>query len=635
MNKYPILERIIHPKNIHTLSLKKLQSLVAECRQRIIEITSQKGGHLASSLGTVELTVALLKKFDLEKDIIVWDVGHQAYSYKILTGRNKDFNTIGQKNGISKFLKRSESIFDHFGAGHASTSISAALGMSVAKEIIKEKDKVIAVIGDGALTGGLAFEAMNHTGHIKKNLIVILNENDMSINPNVGALSNTFNFIQNSKTYNKIKKEINKIEKEKKFGKIFVPILKRINSSFMEFLSPSLWFEKLGFEYFGPIDGHNLKKLLEFITIIKKKDKPILLHIITTKGKGVSYAENDSLKYHGVNPFEVNTGKFLAKKNVGKTYTALWSETFEKIFLKDKKIIAVSAAMIASTGLTKLYHKHPNRVFDVGIAEAHAVTFAAGAASKGLKPFVCIYSTFLQRALDNLIHDIAIQNLPVRLVLDRAGFVGADGVTHHGIFDLSYLRMIPNIVIMVPKNGKELTSMVDILYQHNTSPIAIRFPRGNADIFYTKKEKTQKIIFGKAERITTGEDLCFLAVGTMVEIAEEVCVKLEKEKISCSLINARFVKPLDKKTILKEINNTKKIVTLEENVIKGGFGNAIAEFLQEKEIYKPLKMIGIEDKFLTIGGSQKEQRELAKIDAKNVYKKIKSWLKNKKSSFNH
>lgn len=626
MNEYPILEKINHPKNVRTLSIKKLQCLVNECRHRIIEVTSQKGGHLASSLGTVELTVALLKKFDLEKDVIVWDVGHQAYSYKILTGRNKKFSTIGQKDGISKFLKRSESVYDHFGAGHASTSISASLGMSVAKELNNKKDKVIAVIGDGALTGGMAFEAMNHAGHIKKKLIVILNENDMSIDPNVGALSGTFNFIQGSKTYNNLKKEFKKIEKEGRFGKFLIPLLKRINSSFMEFLSPSLWFEKLGFEYFGPIDGHNLKNLLSYLSKVEKSQNPVLLHIITTKGKGLSYAEADSLKYHGVNPFEIDTGKFLAKKNIGKTYTSLWSESFEKFFLKDKKVIAISAAMIGSTGLAKFYIQHPNRIFDVGIAEAHAVTFAAGAASKGLKPFVCIYSTFLQRALDNLIHDIAIQNLPVRLVLDRAGFVGADGATHHGIFDLSYLRMIPNMKIMVPKDGKELASMVEILYKHNTSPIAIRFPRGNANTFYTEKEKPVSIPFGKAEVITQGKEICFLAIGTMVEVAEQVCQKLAKEKISCTLINARFVKPLDNKTILKEISQTKKIATLEENVAKGGFGAEIAELLQEKEIYKPLKIIGIPDKFLTIGGSQDEQRKLAQIDTNSVYKKIKAWI---------
>ena len=626
MSNYPILDKLVHPKNIRLLNFKKLQSLVHECRQRIIEVTSQKGGHLASSLGTVELTVALLKKFDLTNDCIIWDVGHQAYSYKLLTGRNNKFPTIGQKDGLSKFLKRTESPFDHFGAGHASTSISASLGIAVAKEINCSKGKTIAVIGDGALTGGLAFEAMNHAGHIKKNIIVILNENDMSIDSNVGALSKTFNLIQGSLTYKRVKEEIKRREKKSIFGRIFVPTLKRINTSFMEFLSPSLWFEKLGFEYFGPIDGHNLKSLLSFLAKVEKHDKPVLLHIRTVKGKGLAYAEANSIKYHGVNPFKINTGEFIAKKNTGKAYTSLWSESFEKIFLADKNIIAISAAMVASTGLGKLYQKYPNRVFDVGIAEAHAVTFAAGAASKGLKPFVCIYSTFLQRALDNLIHDVALQNLPVRFVLDRAGFVGADGATHHGIFDLSYLRIIPNMAIMAPKDGKELVSMVTIMHQHDTGPIAIRFPRGNADVFYKATEKPQKITWARAEVLQQGEDICLLSVGTMVTVALELCQKLEADQISCLLINARFIKPLDEKTILASIAKVKRVVSLEENVIKGGFGAGVAELLQTKEIYKPYKVFGILDKFLFIGGSQDEQRKLAGIDANSIYKAIKQWL---------
>ena len=614
---YPILNSIKDPSSIRSLSNKKSLKLIAECRQRIIEVTSQVGGHLASSLGTVELTVALLKKFDLNKDFIIWDVGHQAYSYKLLTGRNENFASIGTQKGISKFLKRSESDFDHFGAGHASTSISAALGICVSQSIQKKNGKVIAVIGDGALTGGLAFEAMNHAGHIKKNLIVILNENDMSIDPNVGALSKTFNLIQGSDAYNKIKERIKNQEKGI-LGKL-VPTLKRINTSFMEFLSPSLWFEKLGFEYFGPINGHNFKEILNFLNKIGNIQKPVLLHLHTVKGKGLAYAEEDSLKYHGVNPFETKTGKFKSKIKKGKAYTSIWSEQFESIFHKDKNIIAISAAMIGSTGLSKLYKKYPERVFDVGIAEAHAVTFSGGAATQGLKPFVCIYSTFLQRALDNIIHDIALQNLPVRFVLDRAGFVGADGATHHGIFDLSYLRMIPNMSIMTPKDGKELSSMVEILYQHNSSPIAIRFPRGDSEVFYTEKEQIQKIEFGKAEVLLKGKELCIIAIGIMVETATEVCAKLKSDGINCCLINARFVKPLDEKLLIKNILNCKATVTIEENVISGGFGSGVQEMLQQKKIFKPLKLLGIPDTFFHYGGSADEQRQLAGLDPDSLY----------------
>ena len=604
---YPILSKIKDPSDVRKLPFKKLLKLVTECRQRIVEVTSQSGGHLASSLGTVEITVALLKKLNLEKDIIVWDVGHQAYSYKLLTGRNETFDTIGTRDGVSKFLKRKESQYDHFGAGHASTSISAALGMCVAQGLQKKNGKTVAIIGDGGMTGGLAFEAMNHAGHIKKNLIVIFNDNDMSIDPNVGALSKTFNLIQGSKTYNRIKKKIKEQEK-KNLLKKFIFALKRINISFMEFLSPSLWFEKLGFEYFGPLDGHNLKTILNFLDKIKDIQQPVLLHLYTTKGKGLSYAERDSLKYHGVAPFEKKTGQFKPAKKSGKSYTSLWSEHFTKIFKKDKKIIAISAAMIASTGLAKLFKDFPERVFDVGIAEAHAVTFSGGASTQGLKPFVCIYSTFLQRALDSLIHDIALQNLPVRFILDRAGFVGADGATHHGIFDLSYLRMIPNMVIMTPKDGKELVSMIDILYLHDSSPIALRYPRGSSEIFYKENEKIVKIPFGKAELLLEGKDICVIAVGIMVGIAAKLCQNLKKEGISCSLINARFVKPLDEKTIIPKIKIAKAVVTLEENVTHGGFGDGVLALCQEKEISKPIKIFGIPDKFFEKGGSPEKSR---------------------------
>ena len=467
-----VLDKIKVPGDVQNLNKDELAQLVCECRDRIIFATSRVGGHLASSLGTVELTIALYHVFNGSSDLFIWDVGHQAYTHKILTGRNDKIDQLGIKGGIGKFLRREESAYDHFGAGHASTSISAAAGMSVAQNLLKlkQKPRAVAVIGDGALTGGLAYEAMNHVGGLDLDLTVILNDNDMSIDPNVGALSKTFNKIQTSRAYNLLRDEINKLEGSGKVSNFIHQSMKRINDSVMEFLSPAVWFEKLGFRYFGPVDGHNLKKTIAILRSAKTISGPVIVHLITKKGKGYSHAESDSLKYHGVTPFEPASGQFIQNKKNGKSYTSIWADAFGKLMEDDQRVTATSAAMVGSVGLKALQKKYPDRIFDAGIAEAHAVTFNAGLATQGYNPFVVIYSTFLQRALDQIIHDVALQNLPVKFVLDRAGFVGADGATHHGIFDLTYLRMIPNMVIMVPKNGKELTHMVEIMGQHQISP---------------------------------------------------------------------------------------------------------------------------------------------------------------------
>ena len=617
---YPLLDNLSFPDSVQQFTQEKLHQLVDECRNRIIEVTSKKGGHLASSLGTIELTVALYHVFNGSTDHLIWDVGHQAYSHKLLTGRHHSFDKIGKKGGVGKFLVREESAYDHFGAGHASTSISSALGIAVAKRLNNnDTSKTIAIIGDGALTGGLAFEGMNHTGHLEENIIVILNDNEMSIDPNVGALQKTFNLIQSSKRYNKIREEISRLKKFQKIPRLFHNTVKRIDKSFMEFLSPSSWFEKLGFRYFGPIDGHNLVTVINTLKKIQDIKGPILLHVLTKKGKGYQFAEKDSLKYHGVTPFSLQTGNFIKKHTTGKSYTNIWAESFSEIFHSDNKTVAISAAMIGSTGLKDLQTQYPHRIFDVGICEAHAVTFAAGLSTQGIKPFVCIYSTFLQRALDQLIHDVAIQKLPIRFILDRAGFVGADGATHHGIFDLTYLRMIPNFVILVPRNGKELQSMLPLLHEYNNGPIAIRFPRNSTEEYYSEKA-APTIKFATAEVLQEGTDITFFAVGSMVDTAIEIARKFQEKNISCNVINSRFVKPLDTKITLKYAQQCKFIFTLEENVVIGGFGSAIEELLAENSMYHPVYKFGIPDFFIEFA-SQDEQKEAARLDAYNIFQK--------------
>ena len=619
-----ILASISQPKEIQNLNLKELTQLAAECRQRIIEVTSQRGGHLASSLGTVELTVALLKNFDFSSDRIVWDVGHQAYPYKILTDRNENFDSLGKSGGIKKFLSRDESSYDHFGAGHASTSISAALGMAIGRDLQQKKHRVIAVIGDGAMTGGLAFEALNHNGSLDKNMLVIYNDNGISIDPNVGAISKLLTRFASSRFYNSFREETLEFADKAPFSERLglKATLQKLHDSAKSFFSPpSMLFEQLGWRYFGTVDGHNLPDLLDLIDHVKDLDGPIVIHAITQKGKGYAFAEEDSYKYHGVTPFEPVDGTFIKKKSTGNTisFSQVFGDKLGELMERDEKVLVLTAAMLSGTGIVKLQPKYPDRVLDVGIAEGHAVTCSAGLATTGNKPFVAIYSTFLQRALDHIIHDVAIQKLPVRFMLDRAGFVGADGPTHHGLYDLTYLRMIPNMTIMVPRNGAELRGMMELACNYENGPLAIRYPRGNTAEL--DENKSPQIEFGKAHILRKGQDVALFAVGSMVDTAEDVADVLEAKGFSTAVINARFVKPLDEKVIVRFGGKVKMLVSLEENTIHGGFGSGVLETLSEKGICVPTLQIGVPDRFIA-QGSPEEQRQAAELSPEQISTRI-------------
>jgi 1-deoxy-D-xylulose-5-phosphate synthase len=619
-----ILASISQPKEIQNLNLKELTQLAAECRQRIIEVTSQRGGHLASSLGTVEITVALLKNYDFSLDRIVWDVGHQAYPYKILTDRNENFDSLGKAGGIKKFLSRDESNYDHFGAGHASTSISAALGMAIGRDLQHKKHRVIAVIGDGAMTGGLAFEALNHNGSLDKNMLVIYNDNGISIDPNVGAISKLLTRFASSRFYNSFREETLEFADKAPFSERLglKATLQKLHDSAKSFFSPpSMLFEQLGWRYFGTVDGHNLPDLLDLFDHVKDLDGPIVIHAITQKGKGYAFAEEDSHKYHGVTPFEPVDGKFIKKKSTGNaiSFSQVFGDKLGELMERDEKVVVVTAAMLSGTGIVKLQPKYPDRVLDVGIAEGHAVTCSAGLATTGNKPFVAIYSTFLQRALDHIIHDVAIQNLPVRFMLDRAGFVGADGPTHHGLYDLTYLRMIPNMTIMVPRNGAELRGMMELASNYETGPLAIRYPRGNTAELDEKK--IPQIEYGKAHILRKGQDVALFAVGSMVDTAEKVADLLEEKGYSTAVVNARFVKPLDGNVVVQFAEKVKLLVSLEENTIHGGFGSGVLETLSEQGICVPTLQIGVPDRFIA-QGSPEEQFQAAELSPEQISKRI-------------
>ena len=619
-----ILDSISQPKEIQNLNLKELIQLAKECRHRIIEVTSQQGGHLASSLGTVEITVALLKNFDFSIDRIVWDVGHQAYPYKILTDRNKHFDSLGKAGGIKKFLSRDESSYDHFGAGHASTSISAALGMAIGRDLQQKKHRVIAVIGDGAMTGGLAFEALNHNGSLDKNVLVIYNDNGISIDPNVGAISRLLTRFASSRFYNRFREETLEFADKAPFSEQLglKTTLQKLHDSAKSFFSPpSMLFEQLGWRYFGTVDGHKLPDLLNLIDHVKNLDGPIVIHAITQKGKGYAFAEEDSYKYHGVTPFEPVDGKFIKKEPTGnaKSFSEVFGDKLDELMARDQKLVVLSAAMLSGTGIVKLQPKYPDRVLDVGIAEGHAVTCSAGLAVAGNKPFVAIYSTFLQRALDHIIHDIAIQKLPVCFMIDRAGLVGADGPTHHGLYDLTYLRMIPNMTIMVPRNGAELRGMMEFACNYEKGPLAIRYPKAyTAEI---DENKSPQLEFGKAYILRKGEDVALFAVGLMVDTAEDVADLLEAKGYSTAVINARFVKPLDEKMIVNFGNKVKLLVSMEENTRHGGFGSGVLETLSENGIRVPTLLIGAPDRFIE-QASQEEQRQASNLNAEQIFMRI-------------
>jgi 1-deoxy-D-xylulose-5-phosphate synthase len=587
-----VLERIDNPGDLKKLSLKEMEQLAHEIREYMIKVISKRGGHLAPSLGVVELTIALHSVFNSPVDKIIWDVGHQSYAHKIITGRKKDFETIRSRGGISGFPKIEESPHDVFGTGHSSTSISAALGMAFARDLRGENFKVIAVIGDGALTGGMALEALNHAGDSETDLLVILNDNEMSIDYNVGGLPSYLARLRTDPKYFRFKEDLGQIlGRIPALGPVVIRSAERFKDGLKYMFVPGVLFEELGFTYLGPIDGHHILKLREIFQQTRSIKGPVLLHVVTQKGKGYSPAEKEPHRFHGVAPFDQKSGKTVAIQDA--SYSSIFGETLVKIASRDNSVVAITAAMAGGTGLEEFSRLFPDRFFDVGIAEQHAVTMAAGLAVEGFRPVVAIYSTFLQRAYDQVLHDVCLQNLPVIFAIDRAGIVGEDGETHNGIYDFAYLRHMPHLVLMAPCNGLELISMLKAALTWNC-PVAIRYPRGKAD----QKPSTplKELTMGKGVLLKEGEDLLILAVGSMVAPALEAYELLLEKGIKSSVINARFIKPLDKELILYWACRCKKVLTVEEHVLAGGFGSAVLEMFHEQNVYGiVVKCLGFKD----------------------------------------
>jgi len=594
------LSELTHPNQLHGLSTYQLQQIARQIREKHLETVAATGGHLGPGLGVVELTIALYYTLDLDHDKVVWDVGHQAYPHKMLTGRYDRFHTLRQKDGIAGYLKRCESKFDHFGAGHASTSISAALGMAVARDRKGEKFKVAAVIGDGALTGGMALEAINHAGHLPKtNLLVVLNDNEMSISPNVGAIPRYLNKLRLSPPVQFLTDNLEEQFKQLPFvGETLTPDLSRIKEGMKRLAVPKVGavFEELGFTYMGPIDGHNLEELITTFQLAHKTPGPVLVHVATTKGKGYEVAEQDQVGYHAQNPFNLATGKAIpSSKPKPPGYSKVFGETLTKLAENNPKVIGITAAMATGTGLDILQKRLPDQYIDVGIAEQHAVTLAAGLACEGMRPVATIYSTFLQRAFDQIVHDVCIQNLPVFFCMDRAGIVGADGPTHQGMYDIAYLRCIPNIVLMAPKDEAELQRMIVTGIEHTSSPIALRYPRGNGYGVPLMEEGWEPLEIGKGEILRTGDDVLLVAYGSMVYPSMQTAEILHEHGVEATVINARFAKPLDTELILPLAEKIGRVVTLEEGCLPGGFGSAVAEALLDADVAVPLVRIGVPD----------------------------------------
>lgn len=625
MNNYKVLQQIDNPSRMRDMDIKTLRELCQDIRNYMVDVISEVGGHFGGGLGTVELTVALHKAFKTPEDLVVWDTGHQAYPHKIITGRKELLPTIRQLNGISGFLKRSESEYDTFGAGHASTSISAALGMAVAQKYNNTRNKVVAVIGDGAMTGGMAYEAMNNSGVLRSDLIVVLNDNNMSIAPNVWQLSNYFTQMIAHPDYNKFKGYVwDMTGKLDLFGDRLRKIAGRLESGIKSVVTPGMLFEALGFRYFGPVNGHNLHQLVKLFEQVREMNGPILIHTITQKGKGYAPAESHEQRLHASTPFDKLTGKAFKKSGAPPAYTTIFGNALSDIVEKDKKVVGITAAMPDGTGLNILLEKHPQNYIDVGIAEEHAVTFAAGLATQGITPVVAIYSTFIQRAFDQIIHDVALQKLHAVFILDRAGLVGADGPTHHGTFDLSFLRMIPGMVIMAPKDEAELRNMVYTAVYYKKGPVAVRYPRGSA-LGVPMKDEFEMYPIGKGELIQKGENVAILAVGSMVDYAEKALPLLKEQGINAGLYNMRFVKPIDTDILDEAASNYSSIVTLEENSIVGGFGSAVAEYLMDRGFKNDLLRVGLPDHFVD-HGTQTELHEQLKIDPKGITERVSEFL---------
>ena len=609
------LSDIIHPNQLHGLPVRQLEDVARQIREKHLQTIAASGGHLGQGLGVVELTVALYQTLDLDQDKVIWDVGHQAYPHKILTGRYNNFHTLRQKNGIAGYLKRCESRFDHFGAGHASTSISAGLGMAIARDNKGENYKVVSIIGDGALTGGMALEAINHAGHLPNtSLMVVLNDNEMSISPNVGAISRYLNKVRLSDPVQFISDNIEEQFKHLPFfGDSLTPEMERLREGVKRLAMPKVGavIEELGFKYFGPIDGHNIEELISTFKQAHKATGPVFVHVSTVKGKGYEIAEKDQVGYHAQSPFSLATGKAIPS-NTPKppSYSKVFAHTLTTLAQNNSKIIGITAAMATGTGLDKLQAKLPEQYIDVGIAEQHAVTLAAGLACEGIRPLVAIYSTFLQRAYDQVLHDVAIQNLPVFFCLDRAGIVGADGPTHQGLYDISYLRCIPNMTIMAPKDEAELQRMVVTGINHVSGPIAMRFPRGSGVGVPLMEEGWESIPIGKGEILRHGDDILLVAYGTMVNQSLQVAEILKEHGIEATVINARFVKPLDIDLIAPLAKSIGKVVTLEEGCLMGGFGSAVTEALMDLDVVVPIKRIGIPDQLVDHATPDESKAEL-------------------------
>ena len=608
-----ILETIDSPADLRDLSTEQLTILAREIRDEMVRVTAKTGGHLGAGLGVVELTLALHRTFESPREKIVWDVGHQAYPHKLVTGRRDRFDTIRQLGGISGFLSRDESEHDAFGAGHASTSISAALGMAVANELRGDRTPVVAVIGDAALTGGMAYEALNNAGQMTAPLIVVLNHNDMSISPNVGGLTRYLNRIRSNAQYNQLKGLTEDVLERLPAGDLLVEIGRRFKDGIKEFVVHSMIWEELGFKYLGPVDGHDLPTLLETFAqarrMLAEYHKPIFVHVVTEKGHGMPGPDPSRQAWHSVSKPE-------AVKPVGPKYQDVFAQALIKLAEKDEKIVAITAAMPTGTSLDKFEKVYPERFFDVGIAEQHAVTFAAGLACEGMRPVAAIYSTFLQRAYDQIIHDVCIQNLPVIFCLDRAGLVADDGKTHQGVFDFSYLRCIPNMTILAPKDENELQHMIATAVGHTSGPIAVRYPRGNG-VGVAMDPEPVALPVGRGETLREGDDIALIAAGTICAVAEEAATALAVEGIEATVINARSVKPLDEPLLLDAARRTGRVITLEEHVVRGGFGSAVLELYAREGLLVPLRTLGVPDRMIT-HGPQPKQREWCGLTVENT-----------------
>ncbi len=617
-----ILERIEGPWDVKKLNPEELKTLASEIRQFLIEKISVTGGHLASNLGVVELTLALYLAFDLPKDKVIWDVGHQSYTHKILSGRREMFDELRQYGGLSGFPKRKESPYDAFDTGHSSTSISAGLGMAQGRDLMGEDYAVVSVIGDGALTGGMAYEALNNAAHLNKNFIIVLNDNNMSISENVGGMSKYLNGIRSDAGYNELKKYVSgTLSKIPVIGEGLVDKISRTKNSIKQLVIPGMLFENMGVTYLGPVDGHNVRDMVKILREARKMDHAVLVHVLTKKGKGYAPAEKNPSRFHGVEPFDIATGKAL-KEKVYPSYTDVFAKELCRLAQDNPRIVAVTAAMPDGTGLKTFSRRYPDRFFDVGIAEQHAVTSAAGMAAAGLKPVVAVYSSFMQRGFDQIQHDVCIQNLPVVFALDRAGLVGSDGETHQGIFDLSFLTCIPNMSVLAPKNLWELRQDLEFAVNRHEGPIAIRYPRGQA--YRGLKEFTQPVEYGKGEVLYPGSGIALLAVGSMVSTAEHIRDKLKEEGHDCTLANGRFIKPIDFELVDQLALAHSLIVTLEENVLQGGFGLAVKAYIQEHYPQVKVLSIGLPDAYVE-HGNVSLLRETLKIDSDSIIKTMREF----------